>query len=597
MSARPAPLARLSLRLALVPMTTALIAAALAVPSVRADESTGDEIPAGVPAIIEAHGEDQRAIEYLDGLVNGIGARLTASPRDVRACEWARDELKKMGLEARIEKAGEFPVAFSRGPWFGRMVAPETMELEFGTPAWSAGTRGKVRARALRMPESVDEITADHEGAWLLTQRQRRRMSREARQNARAVREALDALGIAGTISPTTSDTYITTNGNPRLDPNDLPTIPRINMLKPHWEKVAAKIDAGETVELEFDIRNHFLPGPAPYYNVIADIPGREKPDEYVVIGAHIDSWDGATGTTDDGCGVAVALEAARLLTEAGVRPYRTIRICLWSGEEQGLLGSRAYLDQYASTLDQTSGAFVFDGGPNVISGVDATPAMKADFDLVFGPLAEFSEKFPFEIEVHEDGLPRGIGSDHDAFLGKGVPGFFWQQDGRADWRHGIHTQFDTFDLAIEEYIEHSALTAAIAVFGVAELPHLLSRKKLLPPPPRRMGIFPSGDDGLTIGRVIEGTPAAKAGLQNGDVLVSIDGENLGEDLSLRRALRKGGPRKTIVVKRGSETITAELVWEDEIRRAAEEEKADEAEKENEKDDEESEAKPTSEKL
>ena len=124
-------------------------------------------------------------------------------------------------------------------------------------------------------------------------------------------------------------------------------------------------------------------------YNVIADIPGTEKPDEIVIVGGHIDSWDGATGTTDNGTGVATTLEAARLLMAAGAKPRRTIRFMLWSGEEQGLLGSVAWIKDHAAELDNISAVLVHDGGTNYVSGIQATAAMLPAMKIAFKPVIE----------------------------------------------------------------------------------------------------------------------------------------------------------------------------------------------------------------
>ena len=161
---------------------------------------------------------------------------------------------------------------------------------------------------------------------------------------------------------------------------------------------------------------------------MIADIPGSELPDEYVIIGGHIDSWDGATGTTDNGTGVATTLEAARILMKAGVKPRRTIRFMLWSGEEQGLLGSRAYVKAHKELMPKISAVIVHDGGTNYLAGIGGTEAMQSDFEPVFAPIKELDSKYPFEVRKVA-GLFGG-GSDHASFLEANVPGFFWRQQG-----------------------------------------------------------------------------------------------------------------------------------------------------------------------
>ena len=248
--------------------------------------------------------------------------------------------------------------------------------------------------------------------------------------------------------------------------------------MRKQYDEITGWLKAGKTVTLEFDIRNHFKKGPIKLYNVIADIPGTEKPDEYVIVGGHIDSWDGATGATDNGTGVATTLEAARILMKAGVKPKRTIRFMLWSGEEQGLLGSAAYVKSHKDLMSRISAVLVHDGGTNYLSGIGATEAMLADFEKVFEPVKDLDPAYPFEVRKVA-GLMGG-GSDHASFLGANVPGFFWgQRGGRAVYQHTHHTQFDTFDAAIPEYQVHSSLVVALGAYGIANLDHLLSREKL----------------------------------------------------------------------------------------------------------------------
>ena len=193
---------------------------------------------------------------------------------------------------------------------------------------------------------------------------------------------------MAGIVNASQRDLLLT-GGTHRITWDKLPTIPTITLLRKQYDEITGWLKAGKAVTLEFDIRNHFKKGPIKLYNVIADIPGTEKPDEYVIVGGHIDSWDGATGTTDNGTGVATTLEAARILMKSGVRPKRTIRFMLWSGEEQGLLGSAAYVKSHKDLMSRISAVLVHDGGTNYLSGIGATETMLADFEKVFEPVKD----------------------------------------------------------------------------------------------------------------------------------------------------------------------------------------------------------------
>ena len=161
---------------------------------------------------------------------------------------------------------------------------------------------------------------------------------------------------------------------------------------------------------------------------------------------------------------------------KAGVKPKRTIRFMLWSGEEQGLLGSAAYVKAHKELTPKISAVIVHDGGTNYLSGIGATEAMVSDFKQVFAPIKELDPKYPFVVRK-VPGLS-GPDSDHASFLAANVPGFFWRQSA-ALLPRTHHTQYDTFDAANPEYQKHSSMVVALGAYGIANLDHLLSRDKL----------------------------------------------------------------------------------------------------------------------
>ena len=340
--------------------------------------------------------------------------------------------------------------------------------------------------------------------------------------------------------------------------------MPSINLLKADYDDVVKRLKEDKPVVLEFDVRNYFKKGPIPLYNVIADIPGSEKPDEYVIVGGHIDSWDGATGTVDNGTGCATTLEAARILMKSGVKPKKTIRFMLWSGEEQGLLGSRAYIKANPDLMPKISAVLVHDGGTNYLSGILATKAMKKDFDEVFAPLVGMDEKMPFNVR-EVGGLPQGIGSDHDSFLTAKVPGFFWNQAGKSNYNRAHHTQYDTYDFAIPEYQKHSVIVAAIGAYGIANLDHMISREALTVPRAaagggsrRMLGVQL---DEMKIEDVIEGGLAEKAGLKAGDIIVKVGDKAVASREQFTEALQAAGTSVKIVVKRGDKEMEFSITF------------------------------------
>jgi hypothetical protein len=555
-----------------------------------------------VERIVAVARDRSQVMDHLDFLSNRIGPRLTGSDSLQTACEWTSERFRSFGLESRLEQWGEFAVGFNRGPWSGRVISPEPRTLEFGTHAWTAGTRGIVRGRAVLAPQNDDELSTIKDslaGAWVLTPDlgrpaapgRARAAGASGRANpaesdattgsdaarsaaaidrapatqaaAAAFRQRLDAIykqvNIAGVVRPTRNE-LIVTSGSPRITWDNLPTTPSINLVRNQFEEIVAWLKEGKSVELEFDIRNYFRKGPVPLYNVIADIPGTEWPDEYVIVGGHIDTWDGATGTTDNGTGCATALEAARILMQAGSRPRRTIRFMLWSGEEQGLLGSSAYVKAHPELLPKISAVLVHDGGTNYLSGIGATEAMLADMEQVFEPVKALDPAMPFAVRK-VDGL-RGGGSDHAPFIRAGVPGFFWAQSGRASYTRTHHTQFDTYDAAIPEYQQHSATVIAIGAYGLANLDHLLSREKMTVPGGGSRRTLGVQLDENTVTEVSPDSVADKCGMRAGDVIVSIEGSKITDRQSLTRALQSGEPKKKIVVMRDGKEIELVAEWQ-----------------------------------
>jgi hypothetical protein len=496
-----------------------------------------------VDAIIKEERDHSRVMDYLDHLVNKIGPRLTSSTNLTKACEWTRGEFEKMGLKARLEEWGNYPVGFDRGPWSAKMVDPEPMDLTIGFNAWMPGTSGPLTGPAVLAPETDEELQTlkpKLKGAWVIS----------ATRGPEKYRVAYDEAGIAGVIRSAGGE-LILTSGMSKLDWDKLPTRVTVSLIASQHKKIVELLKAGKDVTLTIDIKVEFKKGPIKVYNVIAELPGTEKPDELVIVGGHIDSWDGATGTTDNGTGVATTLEAARLLSKAGAKPKRTIRFMLWSGEEQGLLGSRAYIRAHPEETPKVSAVLVHDGGTNYASGINATEAMLPLIEKAMEPLVKLDGEMKFTVRKAQ-GLPFGIGSDHDSYLGVGVPGFYWLQSGRAKYNYGHHTQHDTYELAIPDYQRQTAMVVAVGALGIANLDDLVPRTGLrsLTAPPKRKMIGVQLDDMMQIVELVEGAPAEKAGLKVGDKLLKFNGKDVGDVGELSQAIQTAPKQSKIVVQR-----------------------------------------------
>ncbi len=495
--------------------------------------SMGD--PATIRRILEEGRTRNQVMQHMAYLSEKIGNRLTGSTRIEQASTWLLDNYRKLNLaNVHNEQWGTIATRFDRGPSTGKIFyvsasrsdPSETKydparDLQFTTLSWTPGTNGPVRGKVIRMPKDDAEYKTmkdkgELKGAWVLMEappavgqrgvRSRASANLEARIEARKavaegkkkieelpIRERLIFDGIAGLVG-TSRDERVWTgapSGWRERELKDIPPDVQVSIRLSDYDFINSRLTDKEPIELEFDLQHKFTAGPIPVYNTIAEIPGTDLAHEFVVVSGHLDSWDGpgSQGTTDNGTGTAVTLEAARILMAAGAKPRRTIRFIHWTGEEQGLLGSKGYVDARKAdgTLNNFSAVFVDDGGTNSEGGL---PAVASMVPLLAAATAPTNNQFfdskdgaPLNVNVRTvKGMPRGGSSDHASFNAVGIPGFFWDEVGRADYGFGWHTQNDRLDLAIPEYLMQSSTNAAITAYRLACAPTLLPREEKAPP-------------------------------------------------------------------------------------------------------------------
>ncbi|MBA4028621.1 MAG: hypothetical protein C0475_05725 [Planctomyces sp.] len=492
---------------------------------------------ATVKRIIEEGRDRSQVMDHLTHLTQQIGPRLTGSTRAKQANDWARQRFESWGLSgARLEQWGTVGVGFDRGPSTGKVLVrvergPQddrrvefdaVRQLTLTTLSWTPGTEGPVRGPVVKMPKTEEEYAAVKEslkGAWLLLEppppvgqrgvRSRAAVNYQQRTEARqkvAAGEDPSTLpipqrvifdGIAGFIA-TSRDERVWTGavgGWRDLTMDTLHKDVQATVTLSDYDFINSRLADREPIQLELDLKHTFNPGPVPVFNTIAEIRGSEKPDEYVVIGAHMDSWDGpgSQGATDNGTGTSVMLEAARILAAAlkdappEARPKRTIQVVLYTGEEQGLLGSSAHLEMNKDKWPAISAAFVDDGGTNSQGGTpaptDIVPFLAAASAPVNYQFFSKTDNRWLNVNIRDIGnrLVQGGGSDHAAYNRRGIPGFYWDEVGRADYQFGWHTQHDTIALAIPEYLMQSAVNTAVVAYNLACADGLLPR----PPAPQ----------------------------------------------------------------------------------------------------------------
>lgn len=425
--------------------------------------------------IVKIGKEQNQIMKTLKDLCD-IGPRLSGSRKLDQAIDWSMRQFRSYGLtDVRLEKFADWPVRFDRGDrQSARMISPWNRTFEFTSYAWTPGTDGPTRGAAVLAPTSMEQFEDMKEqlrGAWVIFPEAPPRGANRADLDA-----AINGAGILGRVTGSRNE-QVMTHGNFNIQWDALPTTRTILVRKSDMDDIMAGIRAGRDVVLEFDMEQKMSPGPVPMSNVIAEIKGTEKPDEIVIVSAHIDSWDGpgTQGANDNATGVGVVLESARILMAAGAKPKRTIQFVLWNGEEQGLFGSRRYVEMHADKLDKISAVFVEDGGTNYQGGLTCTKEMEAMLRQALSPMDGVFPDMPFTFNV-VDTMPRGGGSDHAPFNNVGVPGFYWREVGRFDYGSIYHAQHDTYDTLIPEYMVQSATNTAVMAYNLACADTLLPR-------------------------------------------------------------------------------------------------------------------------
>ncbi len=526
--------------LAAVGCTIAL--ASLLSSRIPAGAQTEAPVPAEVVAKIRDEGLNRsqvmRTAEYLTDV---IGPRLTGSPNMKRSNEWTRRTLEGWGLEnARLEPWGPFGRGWSLDRFSLQVVAPQTIPIHAYPKAWSPGTGGEITAEVVYFaPASVaefDQYKGKLKGAIVLAGRPREITTPfEAEASRRSDTELLDLANSSGraTRRPTATPMRMPTpedralfevarqrlpfliaegaaavlepssrgfnaigvaqaslgGGFGRVQPwdRDAPrTVPQIVCSAEDYNRMARMARAGESLRIALDLRVKFHDEDLMAHNTLADIRGTDLPDEVVMVGAHMDSWHGGTGATDNAAGVAVCMEAMRILKALNLQPRRTVRIALWSGEEQGLLGSRAYVARHLRTPAQ-------DGRP--AQNTPAHDRFAAYYNLDVGtgkirgmylngwdePRAIFREWFrPFaDMGAGTITLAAQGSTDHVSFEAAGLPGFQFIQDPIDYFSRTHHTSQDTFDRLIPEDLKQSSVILATFAYLTATREAKFPRRRM----------------------------------------------------------------------------------------------------------------------
>jgi carboxypeptidase Q len=481
-----------------------------------------------------------QVMDVMSYLTDVYGPRLTNSPNIKQAAEWTTNKMKEWQLaNVHLEPWGPFGKGWSNERFSAQVISPRPFPLIAYPKAWTPGTNGPVAAEAVWAPiqkeEDVEKYRGKLKGKFVLTaalpevparfeaqghrytdaeladmstqpvpaaQREDERLarSRAQRELNLKIQKFLVDEGIAAWIEPSQGDdgTVFVQSGGGR-DPKDPPAPPRVAVASENYGRIVRMLDKKVSVTLQVDIENKFYEDDLNSFNIIGEIPGTEKAkaDEVVMIGAHFDSWHAGTGATDNGAGSAVMLEAMRILKTTGVKLRRTVRIGLWTGEEQGLLGSRAYMKQHFADWEPDREAdkekiktlpehAKLDAYYNVDNGSGKIRGIYLQGNESVAPLfTQWMEPF-HNLGMTTLSIRNTGGTDHLSFNEVGLPGFQFIQDPIEYETRTHHSNMDVYERIQEPDMKQIAVIVASFVYLTANRDEMVPRKPLPKPRPRQ---------------------------------------------------------------------------------------------------------------
>ena len=478
--------------------------------------------------------QNSKVMDFAFHLTDVSGPRLTNSPGFFRAANWAKDELTKMGLvNVALEPWGDFGIGWEQNRCYLAVTAPYYFPVVAIPRAWTGGTPGKktmssevILINAKDSAELYQNYAGKVKGKIVMlysadtlkpsfTPDGRRYADEELNKMANAqpdtTRRTVMGRGRAGfglqrflpdfyknekpalvlSMSRSGNDGTLFVQNGGAYTKDAENNYGYVMLSSDDYLRIQRLVSAGQKVEMDADVKTTFYPNDIKGYNVVAEISGTDPvlKNEIVMLGGHLDSWQGATGATDNAAGCSVMMEVLRIIKATGLQPKRTIRIALWSGEEQGLLGSRGYVkNHFADPADMVlkpehtlvSAYYNLDNGTGKIRGIylQGNTAAGPIFTQWLQPFHELGAQ---TVTINNTG-----GTDHQAFDGVGIPGFQFIQDEIEYDTRTHHTNMDTYDHLVPEDLKQAATIVAAFVFNTAQMDGKIPRKEL--PKPRGAG-------------------------------------------------------------------------------------------------------------
>jgi hypothetical protein len=459
---------------------------------------------------IEKEANDNSQLPLLaHELMDVIGPRLVGTPQMKNAHDWAVKTYAKWGISAENETWGTWR-GWERGITHIDMISPRVVSLTGRQLAWSPGTSSKgITAGLITIPTLGDSLAFKKwvsavKGKFVLVsmpqptgrpdynweefatpesfekmKKERDELEESWRQKIRAsgyssrtINEALEAAGAVGIIQSRWSKGF----GANKIFSANTKKIPVVDLSLEDYGMIYRMLEHGGNPILKVVAESKEL-GRVPTFNTIATIPGTEFPDEYIVLSAHFDSWDGGTGATDNGTGTITMMETARILKKLYPNPKRTIIIGLWGSEEQGLNGSRAYVEDHPKVVEGLQALFNQDNGTGRVVNLSGQGFLNS-----YAYLGRWMETVPESITKHIEtsfpGNPGGGGSDYASFVAAGAPAFSLSSLSWSYWNYTWHTNLDTYDKIVFDDVRNNVILTAILTYMASEDPESASREK-----------------------------------------------------------------------------------------------------------------------
>lgn len=404
----------------------------------------------------------------LERLTDQIGGRVPGTPAMQKAVGWGVEAFKAAGAGSVHIEDFTIPTSWAEGATQISVVAPEQFKVRAISLAWAPALEAQHNVPVIDVgggaPQDFTKA-GDFSGAILLVHSEEMKtwddLFSEYLKAPGIIDRAVRGKALAIAFQSTRPRDLLYRHTNALA--GEIDRLPMVLLAREDVARMSRLIASGQKLYADLAIPN-YVGGPIQSANVIAELRGSEKPDEFVVLGAHLDSWELGTGALDNGCNAALVIDALRAIKAAGEQPRRSIRFILFSGEEQGLLGSHAYVLAHRNELDKAAGVVVFDGGTGKVTGFsvggrkDVVPAATK----LLVPLKQFDA----------DSLTADMqwGTDHFDFMLEGVPTFVANQQ-EANYLINYHASSDTFDKVDMDQLEKHVAEAAALVFGIANYP------------------------------------------------------------------------------------------------------------------------------